>query len=94
MFFAPEDITWFKKVELWTKTGLIGHIKSSVGKRAVMWRLLVLVSSLHQGTHGHIKCKFNGHLPSNDTVNLSLYKRVFPKWVEPYADAEAKMVEE
>lgn len=32
------------------------------------------------GTHGHIKCVFDGQLKSQDTVLLNLYKRVFPKW--------------
>lgn len=32
------------------------------------------------GTHGHMKCTFNGMLKSEDTILLILYKRVFPKW--------------
>ncbi|KAJ3654814.1 hypothetical protein Zmor_013973 [Zophobas morio] len=32
------------------------------------------------GTHGHIKCVFDGQLKSQDTVLLNLYKRIFPKW--------------
>ncbi|XP_074869985.1 pre-rRNA-processing protein TSR1 homolog [Carettochelys insculpta] len=37
------------------------------------------------GTHGHMKCHFEGQLKSQDTVLLHLYKRVFPKWTyDPY----------
>lgn len=32
------------------------------------------------GTHGHMKCVFDGQLKSYDTVFLQLYKRIFPKW--------------
>lgn len=32
------------------------------------------------GTHGHMKCIFDGQLKSFDTIFLHLYKRIFPKW--------------
>ncbi|RZC77042.1 hypothetical protein C5167_001221, partial [Papaver somniferum] len=64
MFHDPRDVSHFKPVEIWTKNGVRGNIKESVG------------------THGTMKCTFNHSFQQQDTVCMSLFKRVYPKWPE------------
>lgn len=62
MFYNPEDVKFYKPLELWTKYGRRGRIREPLG------------------THGLMKCAFDGVIQQRDTICASLFKRVFPKW--------------
>lgn len=78
MFFNRDDILYFKPCKLRTKYGRTGHIKEPLGEHTLF--NFYLLYTIVLGTHGHMKCVFDGQIKSQDTVLLNLYKRVFPKW--------------
>lgn len=103
MFHNPDDVRWFRPVELWTKAGRRGRIREPVSilllcclkarANPVLAYQAESLSShesfnehgsclLQVGTHGAMKCIFDGPLRQQDAVLMSLYKRVYPKWPE------------
>ena len=51
-----------------------------------MKQIIIFLEPL--GTHGHMKCVFDGQIKSQDCVLMNLYKRVFPKWTyDPHVAA-------
>ena len=64
-----EDSLWAKRAH-----------QGTIGFDLVTLKFLSIFVYPSTGTHGHMKCVFDKHIKPHDTVLMSLYKRVFPKW--------------
>ena len=78
-----------------SNSALAGVDGDTSKSRLVSWQILLSpLPSLYSccsGTHGHMKCQFDGILKSQDTIFMNLYKRIFPKWTyEPLTDPEQR----
>ena len=57
MFYNAEDIKWFKPVELWTKYGLVGHIKEARGTKGRPHMHTTCTRGMdckHEALHAHV----------------------------------------
>lgn len=83
VYVLVEDVQWFKPIELRTKYGRRGHIKEPLGNTLIEACSISDHNTVFStpGTHGHMKCVFDGQLKAQDTILMNLYKRVYPKWM-------------
>ena len=72
MFFNREDVIFYKPVQLVSKQGRRGWIKEPLGTHGIHLFCLLLIS-------GYFKATFDGKIDKQDTVGLSLYKRIWPR---------------
>jgi len=73
MFFNREDVLFFKPVQLVSKQGRRGWIKEPLGTHGTLSHM----SSSNRV--GYFKATFDGKMDKQDTVGMSLYKRIWPK---------------
>lgn len=74
MFFNREDVLFFKPVQLVSKQGRRGWIKEPLGTHGSFMSSFNLLI----GT-GYFKAMFDGKIDKQDTVGMSLYKRIWPR---------------
>jgi pre-rRNA-processing protein TSR1 len=73
MFFNREDVLFFKPVQLVSKQGRRGGSRN-------LWKFTVSTSlSKILTATGYFKVTFDGKIDKQDTVGMSLFKRIWPK---------------
>jgi hypothetical protein len=87
MFYRPDDIKWFKPVELHTKNGLTGHVREPRGTKGYMkCNFSDFIKSNDTVTAALLAPLSRASPPSlirslgASQVYMNLYKRQFPKW--------------
>jgi hypothetical protein len=76
MFFNPDDIEWFRPIELYTKHGCAECLyvfwclwRNSRSHIPFRFRLVGHIRE-PVGTHGHMKCRFDAPIKQHDTVRV------------------------